>query len=96
MADAVDRLTAEVRCGAYEAELARIRGDMAHWRSQGAWYDRERVVRAVGRFVVEPAAIAAAKGGGWFRVFGAETRAAVAEGVVRGWELARERSERGV
>jgi hypothetical protein len=65
-------------------ELVRVEGDVA--RVGGGSYDRARVLKAVSRFVVEPVAIAAAaeRGeGSWFRVYGPEVRAGVAERLVR-------------
>ena len=63
-----------------EVELKRIEADVARFRV----VDMSRLVRAVDRFVVEPAAIELASGKGrWFEVYGKRVRAEVAERVAR-------------
>ncbi len=70
-----------------EAELDRIVNDIEVWRgrSETGEVDVAKVVRAVGRFVVEPAAIELASGKGrWWEVYGKGVREEVAVRVGRG------------
>jgi len=70
-----------------EAELDRIVSDIEVWRKRNGTreVDVEKVVRAVGRFVVEPAAIELARGKGrWWEVYGKGVREEVAARVGRG------------
>lgn len=54
-------------------------------RSRG-WYETDRAIKSVERFVVEPAAIELAAGRRWFKLYPADMRRSVARSIVSSWE----------
>lgn len=50
------------------------------------WYETDRAIKSVERFVVEPAAIELAAGRRWFKLYPQEMRRAVATSIVSSWE----------
>lgn len=64
-------------------ELDRIQGNIVRHKMAGR-YDRERTLRSIGRFVVEPEAIRLAGGAGrWWELYPEAVRTEVAERILR-------------
>lgn len=65
-------------------ELDRVLGNIRRHKSRG-FYDREKALHSVNRYVVEPSAIGLSDGK-WWEKYPARVRLEVADMVLRGWE----------
>lgn len=67
-------------------ELDRVLENIRRHRANG-FYDRAKALHSIGRYVVEPSAIAVnSPGRKWWETYPAEKRRVVADMILRGWE----------